>query len=231
MKITFTLMLDRTPPHPTPSGRADRRRKAILDAAGALFLEKGYAATTLADVVARSGGSLATIYALFGNKRGLFEVILREYSNPIIESITLADGPSDPASRLSAIGRRYLQQILEPRFVAWWRTMCSEAAHIPELRQIFLSKEGGPVMQSLAAYLKAQSKAGVLDIADTERAAGQFFELVRGRLYRRALVGDTSARHPAEIDAQVRSAVDVFLHGYAADPARARRRSSQRRQQ
>ncbi|HEX5131809.1 MAG TPA: TetR/AcrR family transcriptional regulator [Candidatus Krumholzibacteria bacterium] len=217
------------PQAPPPSERTEQRRRAILDAASALFLEKGYAATTLADVVARSGGSLATVYSLFGSKRGLFEVILREHANPIIESITLADGSTDPESRLLAIGRRYLQQILDPRYVAWWRAMCAEAPHIPELRDILLSKEGGPVMQSLTAYLKAQSKTGALDIADTERAAGQFFELVRGRLYRRALVGDTGRPRPAEIDEQVRSAVHVFLHGYAGHPGRARQRRSPRR--
>jgi len=204
-------MPGRTP----PTERTDKRRRAILDAARDLFFEKGYAATTLADVVARAGGSLATIYQLFGNKRGLFEVVILEHANPIIESITLAEGPTDPESRLTTIGRRYLQQVLKPRFVAWWRTMCTEAVHTPELREIILSKEAGPVMQSLSAYLKAQSKAGTLDIEDTERAAGQFFELVRGRLYRRALVGDTTVAGAAEIEAQVTSAVRVFLHGYA----------------
>jgi TetR/AcrR family transcriptional regulator, mexJK operon transcriptional repressor len=222
-------MTGRTTPRSAPSGRADKRRRAILDAARDLFLEKGYTATTLADVVARSGGSLATIYELFGNKRGLFEVVIREHANPIIESITLADGPSDPEVRLTEIGRRYLQRVLDPRLVAWWRTMFSEAAGNAELRNIFLSKAGGPVVHSLAIYLKAQTEAGTLDIADTERAAGQFFELVRGHLHRRALVGDTGVRRPTEIDAQVRAAVHVFLHGYTAHPRRARARRSPRR--
>ncbi len=211
---------------PSSSRRVDERRRAILDAARDLFLEKGYAATTLSDVVSRSGGSLATVYALFGNKRGLFEVILRDYANPIIEAITIADGPSDPASRLEAIGRSYLRQVLDPRVVAWWRTMCSEASRVPELRDILLSKEGGPVMTSLAAYLKAESKNGTLRIADADRAAGQFFELVRGNIYRRALIGDPTVRRPAEITAQVQAAVDVFLHGYATRT----KRSSRRRQ-
>ncbi len=223
----------RTPRPPTrnrtSSARTDLRRQSILDAARDLFLENGYAATTLADVVARSGGSLATIYALFGNKRGLFEVVLREHAHSIIESITVGDGSSDPEERLVAIGQRYLEQVLDPRFLAWWRTMCVEASHVPELRDILLSKEGGPVLQSLAAYLKAQTKAGNLAIDDPERAAGQFFELLRGRVYRRALVGDAGARRPSEIRAQVTAAVHVFLYGYATDSRRARTRRSPRR--
>ncbi len=152
-------MAARTAPAKAPSGRADKRRRAILDAARDLFLEKGYVATTLVDVVARSGGSLATIYELFGNKRGLFEIVLLEHANPVIESITLADGPRDPEARLTLIARRYLEKVLDPRIVAWWRTMMAEAAYTPELRDIFLSKEGGAVVQ-LARPLSPRANEG-----------------------------------------------------------------------
>ena len=50
----------------------DARRQAIMDAAKALFLSKGYAATSLEEIIATSGGSLATLYKLFGNKQGLW---------------------------------------------------------------------------------------------------------------------------------------------------------------
>ena len=66
------------PPEPAPqdaeqpAGRGASRRRAILDAAAALFLERGFADTSVGDVVKRSGGSLATLYSLFGSKEGLF---------------------------------------------------------------------------------------------------------------------------------------------------------------
>lgn len=34
-------------------------------------MEQGYDGTSLAEIVRRSGGSLATLYDLFGNKQGL----------------------------------------------------------------------------------------------------------------------------------------------------------------
>ncbi|RYD43145.1 MAG: TetR/AcrR family transcriptional regulator, partial [Sphingomonadales bacterium] len=48
----------------------ERRQSAILDAAESLFLEQGYERTSLAEIVKTSGGSLATLYELFGNKQG-----------------------------------------------------------------------------------------------------------------------------------------------------------------
>ena len=52
-----------------------RRRSAIVDAAETLFIEQGYDRTGLADIVRRSGGSLATLYDMFGNKQGLLHAI------------------------------------------------------------------------------------------------------------------------------------------------------------
>src|SRR5258708_28499552 len=48
------------------------RRQAILEAAREVFLERGYGDSTVDAVVERAGGSKATVYALFGNKEGLF---------------------------------------------------------------------------------------------------------------------------------------------------------------
>ena len=54
-----------------PNPKREARRDAMLDAALELFLERGYGAISLTDVVKRSGGSLATLYELFGGKLGL----------------------------------------------------------------------------------------------------------------------------------------------------------------
>src|SRR3546814_3108340 len=57
---------------PVATRRQDRR-KAILDAAESLFLDQGFDRVSLAAVVGQSGGSLATLYELFGNKQGRSE--------------------------------------------------------------------------------------------------------------------------------------------------------------
>jgi TetR/AcrR family transcriptional regulator, mexJK operon transcriptional repressor len=196
------------------SDRASARRQAFVAAGRELFLERGYAATTCADVVARSGGSLATLYALFGTKRGLFEAILRDHAESVMRPLCVEGVSNDPEIGLMAVGQRYLAGLLEPDVVAWWRALVAEAPHTPELREVFLSEEGGPIQQALAFYLAEQAKDGRLAIADAGRAAGQFLALVRGSLHHRALAGDASVSSSEEIDRHVRSAVHVFIHGY-----------------
>lgn len=52
-----------------------------LDAAMHVFWEKGFEATSLSDLTARMGIQRPSIYAAFGDKKGLFEAALRKYTS------------------------------------------------------------------------------------------------------------------------------------------------------
>jgi AcrR family transcriptional regulator len=56
----------------------DERRKQICDAATELFLEKGYAATTIRDICARSGVNQASIYDYIANKNDILRRVLNQ---------------------------------------------------------------------------------------------------------------------------------------------------------
>ena len=58
----------------TKSGKpkSEIKRKAILNAAKDLFLDLGYEATSMNQIVAKVGGSKGTIYSHFKNKEALF---------------------------------------------------------------------------------------------------------------------------------------------------------------
>jgi AcrR family transcriptional regulator len=210
------------------SERARARREAILAAGRELFLEKGYSATSLADVVKRSGGSLATVYELFGNKRGLFEAILVGYAEEILSPLCTEGVAPDPERGLAAVGHRYLESILCPTAVAWFRVVIQEAPHVPELRETFFCADGAPVERALAGYLAELARQGKLSVDDPLVAAGQFLDLLRGGLHRRALAGDNAAPTAAEIDRQVTSAVRLFLHGCGRRPLVAAKSPSSR---
>lgn len=54
-------------------------RQAILDAARELFSDRGYTATSIADIVARSGSSVGLPYYHFGSKKDIFLTLWNEY--------------------------------------------------------------------------------------------------------------------------------------------------------
>ena len=50
-------------------------RRAVLEAARRLFLDRGYAATTVSAIAAEAGVSVETVYKAFGNKPGLVKAV------------------------------------------------------------------------------------------------------------------------------------------------------------
>jgi AcrR family transcriptional regulator len=62
----------------------EERRRAILDAALAVFTEAGYAGARMQDVAVRAGVAKGTLYLYFEDKAALFEGLVREATNPIL---------------------------------------------------------------------------------------------------------------------------------------------------
>ncbi len=58
----------------TEQARATRRR--IIECARGLFLEQGYAATTLDQIAARAGVAVQTVYFHYGNKRTVLKEVM-----------------------------------------------------------------------------------------------------------------------------------------------------------
>ncbi|HEY7072969.1 MAG TPA: helix-turn-helix domain-containing protein [Acidimicrobiales bacterium] len=61
---------------PLRADQAQRTRGRVLDAAFRLFVERGYAGTTVATVAEGAGVSPETVYQSFGGKRGLLEGVI-----------------------------------------------------------------------------------------------------------------------------------------------------------
>jgi AcrR family transcriptional regulator len=56
--------------------QAARTRTRILDAASDLFLERGYARTTITDIAERAGVARDTVYAVFGSKARVLTALI-----------------------------------------------------------------------------------------------------------------------------------------------------------
>lgn len=73
------MSADVNPRRPYDSSRrqeqAEQNRAAVLVAARRLFVELGYAGTTVAAVAAEAGVSVETVYKAFGNKPGLVKAV------------------------------------------------------------------------------------------------------------------------------------------------------------
>lgn len=69
------------------SEKGKKRYELIVKTALDLFLKNGYEKTSLSDIVAISGGSLASIYTFFESKEGLFQAIIEQEIDALIKEI------------------------------------------------------------------------------------------------------------------------------------------------
>jgi AcrR family transcriptional regulator len=63
------------------------RVAAIMDAAIAVFREKGYDAATMTEIAARSGTAIGSLYRFFPTKEALADALLRQYTQHALDSL------------------------------------------------------------------------------------------------------------------------------------------------
>lgn len=199
----------------TARPRLEARREAFVEAASAAFLEKGYANTTLDDIISRSGGSRQTLYALFGGKQGLFEALMTERCSRIFSAwekeSDLLDRP--PEQVLVEVGIRYLEAVTAPDALGVFRLVVAECLFMKELAEQFWQTGPGHSRAVLARYFVQQAERGTLLLADPEQAAHQFWGMLLGNMHMQCLLGLRPSPDRAEIEAYVRTAVARFLDG------------------
>ncbi|MFL4479777.1 TetR/AcrR family transcriptional regulator [Paeniglutamicibacter sp. ORCA_105] len=75
--------------------------KALSDARR-LFWDKGFEATSIADLESATGLGRSSIYHGFGSKRGLFDAVIQDYMDTILRPrLNLLRSPTDPAEGIS----------------------------------------------------------------------------------------------------------------------------------
>jgi len=159
--------------------QAQQTRGAVLDAARALFIERGFAATTIAAVADRAQVSPETVYAVFGTKRELLAQLL---------DVAIA-GDREPAPVLDQ---------------SWVDAMRREPE--PRRRLSVLARHGAEILERRAAIDEVVRGAAAADPAvaelwrhgKAERFAGQR-ELLRIAADGSALASETRLDHGAAV--------------------------------
>ena len=143
-----------------PAQRWKRRKEArpqeILDAALAIFAEKGFAATRMEDIAARAGVTKGTIYLYFESKEAVFKSLVGQSIgntvSTVIESVQRFEGSSADLLRfvLGAIGdfMRTSDRVVLPKI------LIAEAGNFPEVVRYYrmeIIDKGLALMTSVAA--------------------------------------------------------------------------------
>lgn len=192
-----------------------RKRRAILRAATRLFLQRGFAGTSMDAIAGAAGVSKLTLYAHFGSKDGLFQEMVRErcasYGQGGSYEALLA---VPPRAALGRIGRSFLGLLLDPEVVRLHNVIAAESARRPRMARLFFSAGPERISAALADYLRRATEGGQLAVPDPALAAEQFHALVKGMPHFRATLHLRPPPTPAGLRANVERCVDLFLRAY-----------------
>lgn len=193
------------------SDRATATRQAILDAAHEVFTTSGFSDANIADVVARAGASVGSLYHHFGGKADLYLALFEDYQARQEEraaeavAASRAAGETDPIKLFVAGARVYLEGcwadrqltrlfltgggppgfelVARKRYRDWIR-----------LNEILLMADGEPASEALVLMLTtvvSETGSEVAVSEDEERATA----LVEEVLALIELIGERLPRH------------------------------------
>lgn len=202
---------DRPPENPDDNAK----RRQIVEGARQIFLARGFDAASMADIAKAAGVSKGTLYVYFKDKEELFSAIV------MVECVGQAEGifdldPKDPdvAGALTGLGVAYISFLCRPEKAQALRTVIAIADRMPSIGKTFYETGPATGIAKLAAYLKAQTEAGVLNVDDPEVAAAQFMETCQGTLFKPVLFNFAPPPPLERIEYCVTIAVKAFMAAY-----------------
>ena len=199
--------------------RGERKRAAILDAAGQVFLAKGYVGASMDEIAAVAGVSKQTVYKHFRDKEALFHQLITATVRRSGEAV-----PDEPVLRgerpfdeeLRAFARLLLHGVMQPQVLRLRRVVIGEATRFPTLGRAFYDLGVGRTVATLSAVVSGLAEDGLLALDDAPLAAEHFVWLVLSiPLNRAMLLGDDHGVGSEDLDRYADAGVDAFLAAYA----------------
>jgi len=181
--------------------QATRTRARILDAASELFLERGYARTTMQGVADRAGVARDTVHAVFGGKARLLTALIDARLVPDASVANVTQTPDAQVIRDEADQRKQIEL-----FAAWMAAMSTRLRPVfeilrtasavePEMAEVFRQMDRYR-MANMRTYARWMAAHGPLRVS-TRRAGETLWALASPDVARMLCdeLGWTQAQH------------------------------------
>jgi TetR/AcrR family transcriptional regulator, mexJK operon transcriptional repressor len=203
------------------TGRSERRRQAIIQAATEVFLRHGYLGATTDEVAARASVSKQTLYKHFADKQHLFAEVILDTTVQVVDGLsnavasTLQDA-QDVRKALRDLADGFLRGLLQPDVLRLRRLVIAEADRFPEVGRAWFDRGFDGALVILGEAMRRLADRGLLhDLSDPTLAAYQFAGLVMYQPMNQVMFAGTDAPPPADkLNRIADSAVEMFLATY-----------------
>ena len=195
--------------------RGQERQLAFLLCATNLFLEKGYDAVSLDDIVNHAGGSKTSIYKYFGNKEGLFTAICDYRREVFFKGICLPYTPEtmDLKNYLNQTLQRFYEHIIQPENIAFMRIFMEQSQKNMQLAHYFYNQCALNIQNTIAFALELAHKSTEIYCTHPQFSATMYFGILRDVEWR-ILMGLNAPTNETEIFDYIEYSVDLFLKAH-----------------
>ena len=174
-------------PTPEMSALLDRQ---VLEVATALFVEQGYAATSLEKIARVIGCSKATLYRRYSSKEDLFKAVVAERGRMLLDEAEAVEASSkDPLAATKEIALFFLDFMLRPETREAYRIVIGDGYRIPFIADEMMETIVEPFVATLSRLLKAAADAGQINSTDHEQTTRVLMSFVIGWPLQNTMLG------------------------------------------
>jgi AcrR family transcriptional regulator len=174
-------------------GRITRKReKQILDAALAIFSEKGYGVATIPDIARKAGLAVGSIYNYYPSKRELFLAVIKNFiiNTPLLDLIDELPN-KDIAVTFSQIMQNRLN-LIENMNMSRIPFLMAEIQRDPELKELWTKEFLQPFFKKMEAVYSNLAETGKYNITRPEITVRIIGGTILGFLILRLMEGEMS---------------------------------------
>lgn len=192
------------------STELDRRKAKVMQEATALFLQHGYAATSLVDIAKAAGVATRTLYQHFGDKEAIFlEVVTARQAGAVYAHPSIADD-STTFDALMRVARYICDVSLRPKSVDLMRLMIAESRRFPDFMKSLCEKTFTRFRANVAEMFDELAARKLAPPVDSAESALIFVDLILGSTPLLSYAGWASSQ-PSDTELQAK--IELFIFG------------------
>ncbi len=204
------------PVTPLRQRRKEARPQELLDAALALFVEKGFAATRSDEVAVRAGVSKGTLYLYYPSKEELLKAVIRQnLSQLIAEGAGIADEfEGSSAELLTMLMHTWWDRVGNTPAGGIHKIMMSEVRNFPEIAQFYRDEVIQPANELLMRTLRRGVERGEFrDLPVEEVTHALYAPLIFMALHKHSFGACPAEGMDIDPDRVIATHIDLVLHG------------------
>lgn len=206
---------------PTRQRRKEARPQELLDAALALFVEKGFAATRSDEVAVRAGVSKGTLYLYYPSKEELLKAVIQQnYGTVIAEGVDIVDEFEGPTGELlGMLMRMWWQRVGSTPAGGIHKIMMMEVRNFPEIAEFYRDEVIRPAAELLVRTLQRGVERGEFrPLKYEETTHALFAPLIFMALHKNSFGACAVEGFDLDPDRVIETHIDLMLNGLLAQP-------------